>query len=356
METLSIPASAWFSGGAIPPPPNARLSPPYLLRKLPGRNSGRLSAFNAASRSVSELVGEDVLQMFLKDREENGDFISKVSDRLWLRDVLESIDLNSNGGSSAIGLEDNQERLVDGAEDDDESGFLKLKPTQEWIAGEGESAPMNRKALAKALRDDSERRKKLNFLKYEALKRELMYLSIVIGTGCSGYCLLALSPQAAVSYGVGVLFSCLYLQLLYGYADGVTREDVPTIFLKKKTKKIGIRSEDLEDFVKRTIRGSGMALSSPRLVIPAAIYALWILSHKYFQNDLFDFQFQPWLVCLYTKPQLWFKCTETTKIFNSFSQTTCDLLELRRSLTFRVRLVHGLRQKQKLDSSAKTYS
>lgn len=38
---------------------------------------------------------------------------------------------------------------MDGAEDDDESGFLKLKPTQEWIAGESESAPMNRKALAK---------------------------------------------------------------------------------------------------------------------------------------------------------------------------------------------------------------
>ncbi|CAN6816410.1 unnamed protein product [Brassica oleracea] len=27
------------------------------------------------------------------------------------------------------------------------------------------------------------------------LARELMYLSIVIGTGCSGYCLLALSPH-----------------------------------------------------------------------------------------------------------------------------------------------------------------
>ncbi|KAG2297387.1 hypothetical protein Bca52824_044056 [Brassica carinata] len=299
METLSIPASAWFSGGAIPPPPNARLSPPYLLRKLPGRNSRRLAAFNAASRSVSELVGEDVLQMFLKDREENGDFISKVSDRLWLREVLESIDLNSNGGSSAIGLEDNQERLVDGAEDDDESGFLKLKPTQEWIAGESESAPMNRKALAKALRDDSERRKKLNFLKYEALKRELMYLSIVIGTGAAD-----------------IAYYCLYLQLLYGYADGVTREDVPNIFLKRRLKftfvmllfdlglycpnlRIGIRSEDLEDFVKRTIRGSGMALSSPRLVIPAAIYALWILSHKYFQNDLFDFQIVPAMVGLF---------------------------------------------------------
>lgn len=61
---------------------------------------------------VSELVGEDVLQMFLKDREENGDFISKVSDRLWLREVLESVDLNSYGASSAIGLEDNQVNYV----------------------------------------------------------------------------------------------------------------------------------------------------------------------------------------------------------------------------------------------------
>lgn len=59
-------------------------------------------------------MGEDVLQMFLKDREENGDFISKVSDRLWLKEVLESIDLNSNGGSSAIGLEDNQVNYVNG--------------------------------------------------------------------------------------------------------------------------------------------------------------------------------------------------------------------------------------------------
>jgi hypothetical protein len=86
---------------------------------------------------------------------------------------------------------------------------------------------------------------------------------------------------------------------LYGYADGLSREAVPDIFLKKKSKKIGIRSEDLEDFVVRTIRGSGMALSSPRLVIPAAIYGLWILSHKYFQNDLFDFQIVPAMVGLF---------------------------------------------------------
>ncbi|XP_010421021.1 PREDICTED: uncharacterized protein LOC104706520 [Camelina sativa] len=292
METLLIPAASRFSGGTFPPP--------YLLRKPPNRNFARLSAINAASRSVSELVvEEDVLQMFLKDREENGDFISKVSDRLWLREILESIDLSSNrASSSTLGL-DTQESLIDGVDEDDESGFLKLKPTQEWIGWESDYAPINKKALAKALQDDSERRKKFNLLKYEALKHELMYLSIVIGTGGSGYCLLALSAQAAVSYAVGVLFSCLYLQLLYGYADGVSREAVPDIFRKRKPKKIGIRSEDLEDFVERTIRGSGMALSSPRLVIPAAIYGLWVLSHKYFQNDLFDFQIVPAMVGLF---------------------------------------------------------
>ncbi|KAH0869024.1 hypothetical protein HID58_076046 [Brassica napus] len=41
-----------------------------------------------------------------------------------------------------------------------------------------------------------------------------MYLSIVIGTGCSGYCLLALSPHSAVSYGVGVLFRKIYLEIV----------------------------------------------------------------------------------------------------------------------------------------------
>ncbi|CAN8241675.1 unnamed protein product [Cochlearia groenlandica] len=231
--SLSIPAAAaWFSSSSVPPP-HVRLSTPCQLRKPAIRNSTRLCAFNAASRSVSELVEEeDVLQMFLKDREENGDFISRVSDRL-LENSIDSVN-------------------------DDESGFLKLKPTQEWIVGETDTAPMNKKALAK-------------------IKRELMYLSIVIGTGRSGYCLVALSAQAAVSYAVVVLFrlvqyvnryrkgrprhsnllilqcylvvhshnpnqicfqcSCLYLQLLYGYADGVSREAVPNIFLKKKSKK-----------------------------------------------------------------------------------------------------------------------
>lgn len=53
--------------------------------------------------------------------------------------------------------------------------------------------------------------------------------------------------------------------------------------------RIGIRSEDLQDFFERSVKGSSIALSSPRLVIPAAIYGLWELS-QHFAHDLFDFQ------------------------------------------------------------------
>ena len=54
--------------------------------------------------------------------------------------------------------------------------------------------------------------------------------------------------------------------------------------------RIGIRSEDIQNVFEKSVRGSSMALSSPRLLIPAAIYAIWILSHKYLANDFFDFQ------------------------------------------------------------------
>ncbi|KAL0000327.1 hypothetical protein SO802_014108 [Lithocarpus litseifolius] len=121
-------------------------------------------------------------------------------------------------------------------ESDNDGGFLKLSRTREWASGDY-SAPVNKKAIAKVLQDDIERRKKLNLLSYEALKREMMLLSVGIGTACSGYCLIVLSAQAAVSYGTGVLFSCLYLQLLYKHVDNLSREIVPQVFMQKKGKK-----------------------------------------------------------------------------------------------------------------------
>ncbi|KAJ4724928.1 NF-kappa-B inhibitor-like protein [Melia azedarach] len=279
------------------------------------------SVLRTSIRPVGKLAEEDVFQIFFKDRELNGDFISKASDMFWQRGVGKFVD--ADGAKLAA---DTSEQIDQVIESDNDDGFLKLSTTHEWLLGD-DSAPINKKPTAKALQDDSERRKKLNFLKYEALKRELMLLSVGIGTACTGYCLIALSVKATLSYAVGVLFrnnnitrrtlvlvadvssgifniphfqcSCLYLQLLYQHADSLSKEMVPQIFMQKKSKKIGIRSEDLLYFLERSIKGSGVALSSPRLVIPAAIFGLWVLSHKYFANDLFDFQLVPALVGMF---------------------------------------------------------
>ncbi|KAH1225183.1 hypothetical protein GmHk_11G032149 [Glycine max] len=194
----------------------------------------------AGPPSVSD-TDEDVLQIFFKERELNGDFISRASDLLWRRDF------RSSGDYDISELTDNTSQQIEQIiETDSDGGFLKLTRTQEWLTGDN-SPPINKKVTAKA----------------------------------------------AISYAIGVLFSCLYLQLLYQHADNLSSEDVPQIFKKKKSKKIGIRSEDLEDFLERTIKGSGISLSSPRLVIPATIYGLWILFHQYFTNDIFDFQLVP---------------------------------------------------------------
>ncbi|XVE79206.1 hypothetical protein DITRI_Ditri14bG0038900 [Diplodiscus trichospermus] len=254
--------------------PFTRFSPlPPPQRPPLSRRSPTVFVLKTSSPSVSESVEEDVLQMFFKDREVNGDFISKASDMLWRRDVLQVVGTDAGQPADAT----QQAEQVMGSDDD--SGFLKLSKAQEWLLGD-DSAPSNKKAIAK-------------------LKRELMLLSVGIGTACSGYCLIVLSVQAAVSYAVGVVFSCLYLQLLYQHADNLSKEMVPQIFKQKKSKKIGIRSEDVQDFIERSIKGSGIALSSPRLVIPAAIYGLWILSDKFLANDFFHFQLAPAMVGMF---------------------------------------------------------
>ncbi|XP_057806643.1 uncharacterized protein LOC131021461 [Salvia miltiorrhiza] len=241
---------------------------------------------------VDELGGDDVLQAFFRERKSDGDIIARICDELWLRGANEN---SRNFEDVSDNKNFNAEQAL---EEESEGGFLKLKKTSEWLLGDVDSAPMNKKMTMKEVADGSEKRKRLNFLRYEALKRELLLLTVAIGTACSGYCLVTLSVQAAVSYATGVLFSCLYFQLLCKQADNISREMVPEIFRKKKPKKIGIRSEDLQDSLEKTLKGAGLALSSPRLVIPAAIYGLWELS-QHFTHDIFDFQLVPAMVGLF---------------------------------------------------------
>ncbi|BBH05238.1 hypothetical protein Prudu_016573 [Prunus dulcis] len=211
---------------------------PIRNRLLPNRNPS-VSALRTSPPPVSELAEEDILQAFFKERQLNGDLVSKISDVLWQKEFTKSVVDADDVGRFA----DTPQQAEQVAEND-AGGFLKLSRTNEWVLGDI-SAPINKKAIAKALQNDSERRKKLNLLQYEA------------------------------------------------QADNISRDAVPQIFRQRKTKKIGIRSEDVEDFLEKSIKGCGIALSSPRLVIPAAIYGLWILSHQYLASDLFDFQLVP---------------------------------------------------------------
>ncbi|KAL3597714.1 hypothetical protein D5086_009351 [Populus alba] len=77
--------------------------------------------------------------------------------------------------------------------------------------------------------------------------------------------------------------------------------------------RIGVRSEDLRDSPEKSIQGSGIALSSPRLVIPAAIHGLRVLSHQNFADDLFDFQLVPAMSRVFVyKAAALVQVTETT--------------------------------------------
>ncbi|KAE8729397.1 hypothetical protein F3Y22_tig00003715pilonHSYRG00041 [Hibiscus syriacus] len=117
--------------------PYTRFCPHPRPQSPPFSRSQTVHVLKTSSTPVSESVVENVLEMFFKDREVIGS--------------------------------------------DDGSGLLKLLATQEWLSGDN-SAPRNKKAIAKieqnpmdkglyvyeqVLRDDSERRKKLNLLKYE---------------------------------------------------------------------------------------------------------------------------------------------------------------------------------------------
>ncbi|KAL3696330.1 hypothetical protein R1sor_010406 [Riccia sorocarpa] len=139
------------------------------------------------------------------------------------------------------------------------------------------------KALKENRARASDDRKRQSFLEYEALKRELSLMTLGVAGFCTLYCLVTLSvEQSAVSYDIGAGASLLYLQLLYREADNLSEGRVAEIFKPKRFKKktIGIRSEDVKEGLEKSIRGTGMALSSPRLVIPAALFGLWSVSAK----------------------------------------------------------------------------
>uniref|UniRef100_J3MKE2 Uncharacterized protein n=1 Tax=Oryza brachyantha TaxID=4533 RepID=J3MKE2_ORYBR len=226
--------------------------------------------------------------MFLEERQAHGDFVTKISDMVWRRSgtVVEAATEQEN---SAQQLE--VDVPISSVFFWSDFAILRIAGTRDWVSGES-SLPVSKSLSATDRQNESERRKELNLLRFEALKDELLLLTTGVGAACSLYSLLVFSLEAAISYAFGVAFSCLYLQLLYRHTDNLSKKDVPEIFLKKKVKRIGIRSEDLKNTIEKTLGGITVALLSPRLVIPAIIFGLSTFS-DHFQNSILNFELVP---------------------------------------------------------------
>lgn len=228
------------------------------------------------------------MRMFLEDRQTNGDFISKVADM-----VLKRNDTGLHTSDATV----DQENAADVAQSEDvredvmSEGVLRLEANGDLVSAES-SLTARRRRSAMDRQNESDKRKEFNLLRYEAIKDELLLLTTGIGAACTIYCALVFSLEAGISYAFGVAFSCLYLQLLYRRADSLSKEDVPEVFLKKRVKKIGIRSEDLKNTIEKTLGGSVFVLSSPRLIIPAVIFGLSSLS-SHFHNTILNFELVP---------------------------------------------------------------
>uniref|UniRef100_A0A7C8ZPV5 Uncharacterized protein n=1 Tax=Opuntia streptacantha TaxID=393608 RepID=A0A7C8ZPV5_OPUST len=164
----------------------------------------RISVLKTPSSAI-ERAEDDVLKEFFRERQLNGDLIAKYSDILFQRRAVNYTDAEA-GEVAENSKPVEQDQTSQALGDEPEGGFLKLKETQGWLLGEA-SAPVNKKPTNKEVLDDRERRKRLNLLRYEALKRELLFMTLGVGAACTGYCLLTLSIQAAVSYASGVGFS-----------------------------------------------------------------------------------------------------------------------------------------------------
>ncbi|KAI5079498.1 hypothetical protein GOP47_0004977 [Adiantum capillus-veneris] len=243
------------------------------------------SAPTPSRRGRNLLSAQELFASFLRSRQSKSDFVSKASDVLWKREVFDVDEEKLNQVRARIA------ELQKLREEDDSVGYLKLSQAKQWGLGM-EGAPSNDRLEPSDMQMLEDDRRRVGLLEYEALKRELSLLTTAIAAFCSVYCGLMFSLEASVSYALGALGSLLYLQLLFRHADQLSEANVAPVFRRKRQKKIGVRSSDLQDAFEKTFFGSSFALSSPRLVIPVALYGLWTLEHQLGQLQL-DLQITP---------------------------------------------------------------
>ncbi|CAI5502786.1 unnamed protein product [Closterium sp. Naga37s-1] len=123
---------------------------------------------------------------------------------------------------------------------------------------------------------------------YGDLKKQLSQTAIGVGAAGTLYCFLGISIQTAISYGIGSAASCLYLLLLFNGTDTIAPEDLPPAFLidRNKPKRKGlVDSLATVDSPQKLVQGAQLALSSRRLLVPAALVLLWAFSVQFSGSD-----------------------------------------------------------------------
>lgn len=238
-----------------------------------GRRRLQVQSTAQDHNTANRLSGQELFETFLRERQPRSDFVSKASDLLWRREIFD-VDKESLNDIKESPPEYQKVR-----DDEDGNGFLKLSQTRRWTSGM-DRAPTNAKLAADEIEISREDRRRASFFEYEALKRELFLLTIFTGASCSIYCAIVLSYEACYSYGIGAMASLLYLKLLFHHAGKISEDNVAKIFLRRRRKKIGIQSADLQDSFEKSLYGSSLALSSPRLVIPASLFGVWKILHE----------------------------------------------------------------------------
>ncbi|CAI5530784.1 unnamed protein product [Closterium sp. Naga37s-1] len=131
---------------------------------------------------------------------------------------------------------------------------------------------------------------------YGDLKRQLSQTAIGVGAAGTLYCFLGISIQTAISYGIGSAASCLYLLLLFNDTDTIAPEDLPPAFLIDRNKPKSLPNRPLPrkglvdslatvDSPQKLVQGAQLALSSRRLLVPAALVLLWSFSLQFSGSD-----------------------------------------------------------------------
>nr|CAB3500974.1 unnamed protein product [Digitaria exilis] len=125
------------SGASLP-----TLGPALPRRPLPRTSALRYSSLQA---QAGDSIGEEVLRMFLEERQLHGDFVTKISDMVWRRNGanVDAVEATADQGSGSDVAQDED------AQEFEDEGVLRLAATIDWVSGDS-SAPVRKRLSPKA--------------------------------------------------------------------------------------------------------------------------------------------------------------------------------------------------------------